>query len=61
MAFALNGAAIDVPYADMKIVSNMDGFFYYVDDVRNCKANDDKGCKNYDGVSEECNGRSAQH
>ena len=39
----------------------MDGLSYYVDDVRNCKTNDDKGCKNYDGVSEECNGSSAKH
>ena len=39
----------------------MDGFFYYVDDVRNCKANDYKCRKNYYWVMEECNGSSAKH
>ena len=39
----------------------MDGFFYYVDDVRNCKANDYKCCKNYYWVSEESDGCSAQY
>ena len=36
-------------------------FLSGVDDMRNCKADDDKGCKYDGGISEERNCCSAQH
>ena len=42
-------------------ISYMDDLFNCVDDMRNCKADDDKGCKYDGGISEERNCCSAQH